>query len=679
MSTILEISKVPGLKRLYYLSVATATVCGLFCAIFVAILLYNYHVVSHPAVKPMAFSLQVHQLDENRPLSSDPSYRQPASDAFNLLPTDHKKFLELKTRLAADKQNESLREEIRQLDQKLRVDFFKRRETITRISPFLLLAAIVFLTSARTAGVLRRQIPVPSGEATEKARQQENRRVQFGSVAVVAVSMAMIGIAVGLLLMPSSPFEQVLEAKFQEEADHHETARIETTAPGASGEKPTTISVAPDPVQDEAPLDRDAFLVELAENWPSFRGFDCSGTGRAENPPVQWDAVKGENILWQTEVPLPGKSSPVVWKNRVFLSGADEKKRQVFCFDTENGKLLWTADAPSTPESSAPYEASEDTGRAAPTMVVDGRRTFALFGNGDLVAVDFEGNVLWSKSLGIPISAYGFSASPALYFDRLIVQYDVSDGTDGKSKLFAFDVKTGETVWETPREIPNSWSSPMVKKIEERFQIITCGDPFVIAYDPENGSEIWRCKCLSGDVGPSPAAFGNVVYITNQGPRTTAIDATGTGDVTETNVLWRGTNALPDTPSPFAAEDRVYTFDSYGYMTAYDPKNINEKNNRAMYWELEIGGGMAKFYSSPLLVGNLVYAFDMSEEDPKAFVVDLSKAKTDDSGALDEDAAQAMIVATNPMSEPCVASPAVSGGRIYIRGEKSIFCIGPSP
>jgi outer membrane protein assembly factor BamB len=422
-------------------------------------------------------------------------------------------------------------------------------------------------------------------------------------------------------------------------------------------------------------LDRDAFLAELAKNWPSFRGFDGSGIGNSSHPPMKWDAKTGENIAWQTEVPLPGKSSPVIWENRLFLSGADEEKRQVYCFDIETGKLLWTIDAPSTPESEKPVSVSEDTGFAAPTMVVDGHRAFALFANGDLVAADFDGKILWNKSLGIPESSYGFAASPALYFDRLIVQYDVGDGTDGKSKLYAFDVNTGNTVWETPREIPNSWASPIVRKIADRYQIVTCGDPFVIAYDPEDGKEIWRCKCLGGDVGPSPVAAGNVVFVTNQTPRTTAIDASGTGDVTATNILWQGVNALPDTPSPFVTEQRFFTLDSGGYMTAYDPENI--KNKRAVFWELEIGEGTASFYSSPLLIGNLVYLFAKTEDDPKAFVIDLSKAATDDSGALPEETAGTMIVASNPIPEPCVTSPAVLNNRLFIRDSKTVYCISP--
>lgn len=687
-TTVLDSSGVPGLRRLYRLALTTAAVSALFCFLLIAVLLQNYHAACRPELVQRAWQLSLHD-QTAQPYSSDPSYRQPASDVFNSLPTDQKDFVELKHRLAQNKDNDGLREEIRTLDQTQRIDFFKRRETIQKTAPLLLLAVVVFLISAKTALTIKRRIPIPEGDPKAKAKIQEQNRLQIGTISLVAVGMLLIGLSVGLIAMPPSTVERMLHEKaLEEQAKQIAATAIRETTPKrtASGDKS-----GPDEVPmtaTEPPLDRDALLVELEKNWPSFRGYDCSGVAKTDgasisNAPVQWDATKGENIAWQTEIPLPGKSSPVVWKTekgeRVFLTGADEEKRQIFCFDAESGKLLWTADAPSTPDSAKPFSVSDDTGFAAPTMVVDGRRAFAIFANGDLVATDFDGKILWSRSLGIPESAYGFSASPALFFDRLIVQYDVGDGSDDKSKLFAFDVRTGETVWETPREIGNSWSSPMVKKIADKYQIITCGDPFVISYDPENGQEIWRCKSLSGDVGPSPAAIGKMVFVTNQGPRTSAIDASGSGDVTETHVVWRGNNALPDTPSPVATDGRIYTFDSGGYLTAYDPTNINEKNNRAMYWELEIGGGMSNFYSSPLLVGNSLYLFSMTEDDPKGFVVDLSKAKTDDAGALDEAAAETMIVASNPMPEPCVTSPAFSNGKLYVRGSKTLFCIGTKP
>ena len=179
---------------------------------------------------------------------------------------------------------------------------------------------------------------------------------------------------------------------------------------------------------------------------------------------------------------------------------------------------------------------------------------------------------------------------------------------------------------------------------------------------------------MNADIGPSAVSHGNVVFVTNQGPRTSAIDATGTGDVSKTNILWTGTAGLPDTASPIATEKNLYTLHSSGYLTCYDPSNV--KNNRAMYWELEIGGGMANFYASPLLVGDLLYLFDMTEDNPQAFVIDLSKAELDDKGSLTDECQEVMIVAANPLSDPIVASPAASDGKLFIRSETTLFCFG---
>jgi outer membrane protein assembly factor BamB len=642
MTTVLETSPVPGVRFLYGLSLAAAIASGAFCLVFVAVLLYQYNVAYHPDI-------------DDAISSNDPSYRQGAADSFNLLPTDYKAFLVLKHQLAADKTNETLKEQIRQLDQKLRIDFFKRRQIIIRTSPLLLFAAIVFFIATRTATVLRREIPNPAATPIPQ-------KSFLATASLLAVSTLLIGLAMGLALVPESSFERQLTEKLAEK---------QLAEPFATAEKPPQAAgLTQTAAEPETPITE----ADFAKNWVAFRGFDGNGTGQSEKPPIHWNGKTGEHVIWKSDVPLPGKSSPIIWENKLFLTGADEKKRQVYCYQTDTGTLLWTVDVPETPESNKPVNVSEDTGFAAPTAAADGHRVFAVFANGDVAAIDFSGKIVWNKNLGVPESSYGYASSPAIFFDRLIVQYDVGDGSSDKSKLIAFDTKTGNVLWEIPRQVPNSWSSPTIKKIDGQYQIITCADPFVIAYNPDDGKEIWRCKCLTADVGPSAVAMGNTILTTNQAPRTTAIDATGTGDVTESKTLWKGSNALPDTPSPLATKDRFITFDSGGYMTAYDPTKIEK--GKAKFWELEVGGGESSFYSSPLLVGNYIYVFDKTEDAAKAFVIDLSQSATSADGGLTDESAKSMVIATNPMPEPCVASPAVINNRLFIRGAKTVFCIG---
>jgi len=386
------------------------------------------------------------------------------------------------------------------------------------------------------------------------------------------------------------------------------------------------------------------------------------GISAYDNIPTTWDAQSGENILWKTAVPLEGNNSPVVWGKRVFLCAADEEHRQVFCFDADSGELLWGKELPGTPASTAEApEVMADTGFSAPTMATDGRRAYAMFANGDVGAFDFSGELVWSKSLGMPKNVYGHGASLAMYRNRLLIQFDQGERKDGLSALLALNGATGETVWSIPREVPNSWPTPIVINSAGRDQIITGADPWVIAYDALHGSEIWRAKCLQADVGPSPVYADGIVYTVNEYPELSAIKADGSGDVTETHVLWIGEDGLPDCPSPLATEKYVILVDAYGYVTCYDAKAGD------LLWEYELED--AAIVSSPGLVGNHMYVF---ANEGQSWVIDIEAQEPAEEG----DAEQFRTVATGNLGEECVTSPAFQDRRIYIRGKEHLFCIG---
>lgn len=648
MTTVLETTSVPGARLLYCLAVLLAAVSGIFCIFFCAVLVINYHgFLSPEGAMTIACTEQLP--------SSEPSYRKPADDSFNRLPTNYQPFLALRQALSQNRQDETLKNQIRQLDVELRTNYFQCRAIMHYATLFLFASSILFVAAVRTISVLKRQIPDP-----HEARQKKEKKSPLGFAIVISWLMLCAGFFLGLLLVPPLQMEQMFLDKLVAEAN--------AVPPAVNSETRTESAAMP----AESIKITEKILIQ---NWVSFRNFDGNGVGFSDNPPIRWNGKTGENIVWQVEVPMSGNSSPVIWENKLFLTGADEETQKIFCFNIENGKLLWEADV--TRAEAKAGEVSEDTGYAAPTPVVDGRHVYAMFANGELVAVDFTGKLVWRKSFGIPNNHYGFASSPALSFDRLIVQFDDGDGSEGNSKLIALDWNTGNILWETPRsDVHSTWASPMIKKIGDSYQIITCANPFVIAYNPEDGKEIWRCKCLNGgDVGPSPVSLGNVVLIANESPRISAIDATGSGDVTATHILWIGANAPPDTPSPLATDKYFLTISSGGYMTGYDPNVINPKNKKAGYWELEVGDS-SNFYSSPLRVGTYIYAFDKTKDNPRAFVIDLSKVAVADDGMLTDESAAVMILAENPMPEPCVTSPAVLNDRLYIRGVSTLYCIG---
>jgi outer membrane protein assembly factor BamB len=256
--------------------------------------------------------------------------------------------------------------------------------------------------------------------------------------------------------------------------------------------------------------------------------------------------------------------------------------------------------------------------------------------------------------LGVPVNSYGHAASLALDRDRLIIQFDQALKKDKKSRLLALDAVTGDTVWEVPREVPNSWPSPIVIEHDGIAQIITCADPWVIDYAADDGKELWRAKCLSGDVGPSPVYRAGRVYVVNEFPALSVIEAGGAGDVTDTHIKWEADIGLPDCCSPLVTDDFVLLAASFGVLTCYDAKT----GDAEPLWEAEFDD--ANFTSSPTLAGRWVYLFD---DAGKVWIVEPTRD-------------ECKRIAENDLGEECVTSPAFQDGRLYIRGKEHLFGIG---
>jgi outer membrane protein assembly factor BamB len=557
-------------------------------------------------------------------------------------PSEHPQRIALQEKLSENPRDEELKNEIREIDLAQRATYFRRIQILRRGGIFLFIGAIVLFFSARSAVTLNRKLPVPEEPSPEKERQSQEIFVRGGLLAIGLLMIFSFGLVLGMALTNYSEMNQVLA----ELAERERQRQGRDDPSGASSEATS------EPVESYS----DAYT----KYWTTFRGPHGSGISQYDDVPISWDAAAGKNVRWKTEVPLPGNNSPVVWDDQVFLSGATEEKRMVYSFDADTGELLWEVVAPGTPQSTAePVSTMDDTGFAAPTMAVDGSRAYAIFANGDVVAVNHDGGIAWNRSLGIPESAYGYAASLTYYKDRVIIQFDQGDGTGSHvSRILALDGETGEEVWNTVREeMPNTWPSPIVTYVNDKPQVITAGDPWVIAYDPENGEEIWRCECLEGDIGPTPIEHENVVYVANEFPQLTAIDATGEGDVTETHILWTGDYSLPDSCSPLAVGDHVYTLASYGFFTCY---GIEEQD---FLWEWEYNveeEDPASYYSSPSFAGGRIYLFSI---DGRSFVLEPGEEG-------------ATLVDKGTLGEECVTSPAFQKGRIYIRGKQHLFCLG---
>ena len=383
-------------------------------------------------------------------------------------------------------------------------------------------------------------------------------------------------------------------------------------------------------------------LDEIRSQWPTFRGPEGIGIAYQDQTPQQWDGPSGRNILWKVPVSKPGFGSPIVWGDRLFLSGADKAAQEVYCYDANSGDLLWQGQANDLPGSpGSPPDVTDDTGYAAPTMATDGQRVYAIFATGDVACWDVDGNRIWGRNLGLPTNHYGHSSSLITHRNLLLVQFDDSSG----GRLLALESRTGNQIYDKSRDVQISWASPVLVDTGSRTELILNSNPAVISYDPLSGRELWRVDCMMGEVAPSPAYADGLVFVVNEYARLAAIRV---GDTAE--LAWEFDDYLAEVASPVATADFLIVATSFGAVACFDSKTGEE------LWVHDFDEG---FYASPIIAGDLVYLMDMNG------LTHIAKA-----------AREFQLVAQSPLGEHAMATPAFANNRIYIRGTKHLFCIG---
>lgn len=390
---------------------------------------------------------------------------------------------------------------------------------------------------------------------------------------------------------------------------------------------------------------------EVQANWPRFRGPDGSGLSRQQGFPTSFDLASGENVAWSVPVPMPGFGSPVVWGNRVFLSGGDEKKCEVMAFDVATGKLLWETAVPKTEGS--PDErpkVPDECGMAAGTVATDGQRVYAMFANGDIAAFDFDGKVVWAKYLGFPKNQYGFATSLLTWRDRVIVQLDQGEPDDKLSKLIALDTSTGKVAWEQARPVGASWATPIVFDAAGKTQIVTCAVPLVISYAAADGAELWRAQGLDGEVTPSPIFANGTVFAVSPASKLQTIRPDGRGDVTKSHLGWVAEDGIPAVTSPVSDGELVFLVDAGGMMTSYDAKTGRKQ------WEHDFG---EECNASPSIAGGKLYVITAK-------------------GVMTVAGTQRQYgeVSQSSFGEKVQATPAFAQGKIFVRGLTHLFCLG---
>lgn len=565
---------------------------------------------------------------------------------FSGLHVDTPELANLKTKVYANPSDPAAKEHLRTLDQELRTDYV-RHSRFARTGSMLLLGSVALcLLCAGVARAYRVRRPLPRGEQPRPATA-----LALWGVSAMGALLAAVGV-VGILTYSGS---------------------LLTASP--NGANPALQTKPAIPATNAATLPLPT-AEEIAKQWPCFRG-PRQGVSAFTNVPDTWNAKTGENILWKTPIPLSGKNSPVVWGDKVFVTGADGQNRGVYCFDALGGKLLWQYAVKIPGSPAKPPEVIKSAGFAVPTAATDGRHLFAVFANGDLVCLNFDGKPAWSKALGLPDNSYGWASSLATWRNRVFVLMDQGGEGDKKSRLYAFDADTGQQAWVAKRDdAPASWASPIVIDTPQGPQLITCANPWVIAYDPAKGAEVWRAKVDGGEVAPSPIYAGGLVFTANQGAQLAALRTDGRGDVTDKR-LWSGEDGLPDITSPLSDGKQLWLVTTEGQLTCYDAqtgKKIYEQDLAQLKSPAPAAEGAApanpdeedespssppSFQSSPSLVGEKVYLIDSR-------------------GGLLVIAAgpQFKVLARGSLGENCFASPAFADGRIYLRTSKTLYCLG---
>lgn len=554
----------------------------------------------------------------------------------------------LNERLKVNPEDDQLRTEIRELDLLARKAYFTNQWQIRTGGLMLFISIVIAIVCLKSIELLKKAMPEMPASKMENFwtdRKINRKWIAISGITLVTVALLLAFLTqdqVGKLL--NTALESTNRENSQGKLPPGDIKTSSTTNQG--NQRPDSLSVSPaagdtDSSKVNTMTDGYPSQTEIISNFPSFRGPGGLGVAYQKNIPVSWDGKSGKNIRWKTEIPLPGYNSPIVWNGRVYLSGADETRREVYCIDAETGKMRWTANVEKlqgTPPM-AP-KVSKETGQAAPSMTTDGRRVYAIFANGDLIALDMEGNKVWAKNLGVPVNHYGHSSSLIMFQDLLLVQYDQR----GAASIMALSGKTGELVWKTTRNVKISWASPAVIHTGQRVELILAAEPAVISYNPSTGKEIWRIDCISGEVGPSIAYSAGIMFSVNEYSKLAAVQIADTP-----KLLWEDNEYLSDVPSPVATGNYLFLVTSYGTVVCYDAKTGTK------LWIKELENST---FSSPMLVDGKIYQMD------KTGIMHIFKADKVYTS-----------VGEPKLGEGSLCTPAFADGRIFIRGDRNLYCI----
>ncbi|MGD0340723.1 MAG: PQQ-binding-like beta-propeller repeat protein [Bacteroidales bacterium] len=520
-------------------------------------------------------------------------------------PLDNPALSSVREQFDNNQENGDKAAQLRAMDLMARKAYFTSRRQVETGSYLLLAGAIIFVFCQRLIAGNEKVMPViPGAKPDLSADRNKYRKYLFGSAAIITVA----AVAASFMLRRSLP-----DINYRAPEKKAVTARVALP----DNYKPGEI------------------------NFPFFRGEDSRGIAGGSGFPTEWNYETGMNIKWKAALRGNGKSSPVIWGDRLFVTAAEGLLCKVYCFNKRSGKLLWTVTVSGIPgEPSVLPKMAEDAGLAVSSVAACSKAVCAVFANGNLISLDHDGRKLWAVNLGVPSSSYGYSSSLLIFENTLIVQYD----SDKKISLMGFDIETGKLKWETIRSGRPVWSSPVLAHFGNVKQVVLNGNPATAGFDAATGKLLWSLDCLSGDVAPSVAVNSTMVYSVTDYAKLTAI-LPGTSP----SEKWEDNTYTPDVSSPVATDEFLFVATGYGDVACYDAQKGDT------LWTHYF---MDPFYASPIIADNKVWFLDRTG---KMHIVKKSE--------------KFELVSESSIGEPSDCTPAFSEGRIYLRGKENLFCI----
>ena len=402
-----------------------------------------------------------------------------------------------------------------------------------------------------------------------------------------------------------------------------------------------------------------SFAIVPGQNWPQWRGPNLNGFSNEKKLPVKWTTE--ENVIWKVAMPGFSGSTPIIWRDRIFLNVAEGDNLALWCVDKSKGEVLW-----KKPLGAGNVKMRKQN-MSSPSPVTDGRTVYVMTGTGVLKGLDFNGKELWTRDIQKDYGEFGlqwgYASSPLLFEDSLYVQVLHGMKTDEPSYVLRIDKKNGKTIWKVDRptnairESPDSYTTPALLRYGKTTEIVITGGDCVTGHDVATGKELWRANGLNPDNNPSyrivasPIIFNEIIYAPTRVKPLLALKAGGRGDVTGSHVLWSTPNG-PDVPTPVTDGKYFYVVNDRGIMWCYDAKTGAE-----IYGQQRIKS--STYSGSPVLADGKIYV--TNEEGLTTVVAAGPKFE---------------VLAENPLNDYVLSSPALSDGRIFIRTAQHLYAIG---